>query len=62
HTNVLVTLYEQMRDTPVTPDLDDFWQRLGVTAVNARVRFNDDAALAEIRRAITRVPARTKGN
>lgn len=56
HTNVLAKLYEQMRDTPVTPDLNDLWRRLGVTAVDGRVRFDDDAPLAQMRRAITRLP------
>jgi hypothetical protein len=53
HTNVLAKLYEQMRDTPVTPDLNDLWRRLGVTAVDGRARFDDDAPLAQMRRAIT---------
>ena len=56
HTNVLSKLYGQMRDTPVTPDLKDLWRRLGVTAVDGRVRFDDDAPLAQMRRAITRLP------
>ena len=56
HTNVLSKLYGQMRDTPLTPDLNDLWRRLGVTAVDGRVRFDDDAPLAQMRRAITRLP------
>jgi len=54
---VLSTLYEQMRDTPVTPDLVRLWKRLGVKLTSNGVEFDDDAALAGIRKAITAPPA-----
>lgn len=56
-TTVLSDLYREMRDAPVAPDLDDLWRRLGVDRRDGQVVLDDAAALAEIRRAITRKPA-----
>jgi hypothetical protein len=42
-----------MKATPVKTDLDDLWQKLGIQVQNGAVTFNDDAPLAEIRKAIT---------
>src|SRR3984957_8666280 len=53
---VLHDLYEQMKGTPVTVDLDALWQRLGVKKVNGQVVFDDSAPLAAVRRAITARP------
>jgi hypothetical protein len=50
---VLQELYEQMKATPVTVDLDGLWKKLGVKAVNGQVVFDDSAPLAAVRRAIT---------
>ena len=50
---VLHDLYEQMKATPVTVDLDALWQKLGVKKVNQQVVFDDSAPLAAVRRAIT---------
>jgi hypothetical protein len=50
---VLHDLYEQMKATPVTVDLDALWKRLGVKEVNGQVVFDDSAPLAAVRRAIT---------
>ena len=50
---VLHDLYEQMKATPVTVDLDSLWKRLGVKQVNGRVVFDDSAPLEDVRRAIT---------
>ena len=51
---VLSDLYAEMRDKPAPVDLEAMWQRLGVERVpGAGVRFDDDAELAAIRRAIT---------
>jgi len=52
-TTVLADLYQQMKATAVRTDLDDLWRRLGVEAKNGTVSFDDGAALADIRRAIT---------
>ncbi len=49
---VLTRLYEQMRDTPVTPDLAVLWTRLGVVPQGNSVVFNDAAPLAAVREAI----------
>jgi len=51
--NVLEPLYTKMKDTPVTVDLDGLWKQLGVRLDGAGVRFDDSAALAAVRRAIT---------
>ena len=50
---VLHELYEQMKATPVTVDLDALWKKLGVKTVNGQVVFDDNAPLAGVRRAIT---------
>lgn len=55
-TTVLSDLYREMRDAPVSPNLEDLWRRLGVDRHEGRVVFDDSAALAEIRLAITRRP------
>lgn len=52
-TRVLHELYQRMRATPVSTDLDTLWQRLGVKAGGGAVAFDDAAALAAVRRAIT---------
>jgi hypothetical protein len=49
---VLHELYEQMKATPVTVDLDALWKKLGVNAVNGHVVFDDSAPLAGVRKAI----------
>jgi hypothetical protein len=51
--NVLQPLYTRMKDKPVTVDLDNLWTQLGVRSDGASVRFDDNATLAAIRRAIT---------
>ena len=51
--NVLQPLYAKMKDKPVSVDLDALWVKLGVQLDGATVHFDDNAALAEIRRAIT---------
>jgi hypothetical protein len=52
-TSVLQELYAQMRDKPVTIDLDKLWEKLGLAVKNGEVVFNDKAADAAIRKAIT---------
>ncbi len=55
-TNVLVDLYDELRAAPVSPDLAQLWQRLGVKLSGDSVEFDDAAPLAAIRRAITASP------
>jgi hypothetical protein len=50
---VLTDLYGKMGNRPMTVDLDGLWKQLGIEAEGRTVRFNDDAPLAAIRRAIT---------
>lgn len=50
---VLTQLYQRMQVTPVTVDLEDLWQRLGIKQVDGRIHYNDAAPLASVRRAIT---------
>lgn len=52
-TAVLAELYAGMKDQPVTPDLPQLWQDLGVDTAGRGVTLRDDAPLAAVRRAIT---------
>ena len=56
-TNARVELYDEMRATPVTPDLEALWRRLGVRLDANGMQFDDDAPLAEVRRAISVRPS-----
>ena len=51
--NVLMNLYEKMRDAPMDVDLDFLWKQLGVSVENGSAQFHDDAPLAAIRKSIT---------
>ena len=51
--NVLQPLFTTMKDKPVSVDLDGLWTQLGVRLDGASVRFDENATLAAIRRAIT---------
>lgn len=53
-TDVLAELYDCLKDTPRTVDLSGLWKDLGVSQVGRHTRFDDDALLAHIRRAITK--------
>jgi len=52
-TTVLADLYNRMKATAVQTDLDDLWNKLGIQVSNGVVTFNDNAPLANIRKAIT---------
>ncbi len=52
-TSVLITLFGSMGEHPQTVDLSALWKQLGVTSVNGKVAFDEQAPLAAIRRAIT---------
>jgi hypothetical protein len=49
---VLTELYDQMKATPVTPDLDAMWRELGVRPSGDSVTFNESAPRASIVRSI----------
>jgi len=49
---VLMELYDQMKATPVTPDLDARWRELGVRPSGDSVTFDQSAPLASIVRSI----------
>jgi hypothetical protein len=51
--DVLVKLYEKMKDQPVNVDLAALWQELGIESDGETVHFKEDAPLAAIRRSIT---------
>lgn len=55
-THVLMNMYEQMRDTPKSVDLDSLWKELGVARDGDGIRFDDHAPMADIRKAITARP------
>src|SRR5262249_7353827 len=42
-TSVLRSLYSEMRDKPVTVDLDALWRKLGVELRDGKIVFNDQA-------------------
>jgi len=52
-TKVLKDLYHEMRDKPVTVDLKQLWDKLGLASKDGKVVFNDKAVEASIRKAIT---------
>jgi hypothetical protein len=52
-TNVLETLYEEMKDKPVAVDLDALWVDLGIRFEGGEIRFDESARFAAIRRTIT---------
>jgi hypothetical protein len=52
-TRVLEDLYRQIKSTPVRPDLDLLWGRLGIPEDPKSQPFDDHAPLAAIRIAIT---------
>ena len=51
--SVLEEIYNRMKASPVSPDLDQLWKELGVERQGETVVFDDTAPLAAIRRAIT---------
>jgi hypothetical protein len=51
--DVLQLLYTSMKDKPVSVDLEGLWTQLGVRSEGGGARFDDSAALAAIRHAIT---------
>jgi hypothetical protein len=51
--DVLMKLYQKMRDAPMNVDLDSLWIQLGVSVENGSAQFHDEAPLAAIRKAIT---------
>ena len=56
-THVMYGLYQQVRATPQTPNLDLIWTLLGVPADPLTQPFDDRAPLAAIRIAITAKPS-----
>jgi hypothetical protein len=55
-TRVLQDLYREVKATPLTPDLDQLWARLGVPNDPASQPFDAHAPLAAVRIAITSKP------
>jgi hypothetical protein len=55
-TDVLASLYAQMKGMPVTIDLKNLFVELGVAERDGKIVFDDHARLAEIRRRITAPP------
>lgn len=51
--SVLTELYGKMGNRPMDVDLAALWKQLGIESDGRTVRFNEDAPLAAIRRAIT---------
>ncbi len=55
-TTVLLSMYNEWKSTPVTVDLEHLWMELGVKAGTHGVVLNQDAPLAQMRRAIVTHP------
>jgi hypothetical protein len=55
-TQVLQDLYREVKATPLAPDLELLWTRLGIPNDPASQPFDDHAPLAAVRIAITRKP------
>jgi hypothetical protein len=51
---VMKPLYERLGPAAFSQDLDSIWRRLGIVRDGESVRFDDEAPLAAIRRAIPR--------
>ncbi len=51
-TTVLRDLYAQMKDKPVSPDLQELWKQLGIRQSGDGVELHDDAPLTATRNAI----------
>ena len=60
-TEVLAMLYAKMKAAPVTIDLHDLFEKLGVSERDGSVVFDDRAPLASIRRRITDPPTGSLG-
>jgi hypothetical protein len=59
---VLSELYRERALKPAAVDLGSLWSRLGVSLGPAGVRFDENAPLAAVRRAITRAPTGPGGS
>lgn len=51
--DALASLYDELKDRPVTIDLDGILRQLGVSEQDGVIRFDDRAPLAALRRSIT---------
>jgi hypothetical protein len=61
-TTVLTDLYIQMKDKPVSVDLQEKWKQLGIEWDGSAVHLRNDAPEAAIRRAITGVSSPADSN
>jgi hypothetical protein len=52
-------LYDRMKATPVSSDLQDLWRKLGVRGQGEGLVLDDSAPLGQVRRAILRGPGRS---
>ena len=57
--NVLLPLYERMKDKSSPADLDSLWNQLGIRKQDSAMQFDDSSPLAAIRKSITE-PRQTK--
>lgn len=49
---ILMSTYLEMKDKPISVDLDDLWKKLGVSLVDDKIVFNQNAIDAELRHAL----------
>jgi hypothetical protein len=55
-THALAALYDEMKGTPVSTDLQDLFVKLGVREHGGKIEFDEHAPLAAIRRRMTAPP------
>ena len=48
--DVLMDLYQQMKAEPVSTNLPELWESLGVSLLNGKIKYNNDTPLANLRR------------
>lgn len=51
--SILLSMYEEMKDKAISPDLQLLWKNLGIVESSGSIAFDDRAPPARIRNAIT---------
>ena len=52
-TTTLMDAWKEMREEPYDPDLEKLWESLGIAIAGSSLKFDDNAPLAPLRKAIT---------
>ena len=54
--DVLMGLYQQMKAKPVVTNLPELWQSLGVSLINGKIKYDNDAPFADLRSQLFHYP------